>query len=113
MATDRYINRRTRLNSSGMYKNILYNRGIKKLEHYDTPQFFYPEEEVMSLFNMKKMVWKTGDRMFKLAHQEYGDVEYWWIIAFFNNSPTDSHFEVGDVVYIPHPLELVLEVMEV
>ena len=113
MATDRYIDRDISNNSSGLYKNILYNRGVRGIRQYTTPEFFYPDEEVISLLNMKKAVWKTGDRMFKLAHEEYGDVNYWWIIAFFNKRPTDSHFEFGDVVYIPHPLELVLEILEV
>ena len=33
----------------------------------------------------------------------YGDAEYWWLIAWYNNKPTESHFKLGDVVYIPLP----------
>tara|TARA_R100000664_G_C2757908_1_gene146423 strand:- start:3504 stop:3845 length:342 start_codon:yes stop_codon:yes gene_type:complete len=113
MAVDRYIDRETTNNSSKMYKNILYNRGKKVLTHFTTPELFFPENEVISSLNIKKHIWKTGDRMFKLAHREYGDVSYWWIIAFFNQKPTDNHFEIGDVVQIPQPLELVLEIMGV
>ncbi len=113
MAVDRYIDRQVNDNSSKMYKNILYNRGRKVLTHFATPEFFYPDNEVIATLNMKKHTWKTGDRMFKIAHQEYGDVNYWWIIAFFNKKPTDNHFEIGDTVDIPQPLELVLEIMGV
>ena len=45
-----------------------------------------------------------GDRMFKFAHDVYGDADYWWIIAWFNNKPTDAHCEIGEVLYIPLPL---------
>ena len=33
------------------------------------------------------------------------DTEYWWLIAWFNNKPTDIHCKVGDVLYIPLPLD--------
>ena len=44
-----------------------------------------------------------------LALATYYDVaELWWVIAQFNQKPTDSHYSLGDVVYIPLPLEKVL-----
>jgi len=33
----------------------------------------------------------------------------WWVIAWYNQKPTEAHFNVGDVVYIPTPLANVLQ----
>ena len=113
MAEDRYIDRGIRNNSHPMYKTLFFNRGVNFISHHQTPDFDYPDDLLLAELSIKEEVWKTGDRMFKYAHTEYGDVNYWWVIAFFNKKPTDSHFELGDVVYIPHPLESVLEFLEV
>ena len=53
-------------------------------------------------------VWTTGDKLYKLAHKYYGDVNLWWILAWFNNKPTDGHLKLGDVVHVPTQLEKVL-----
>ena len=43
--------------------------------------------------------------MYKYAHEIYGSTQYWWIIAWFNNKPTDIHCKIGDVIYVPVPLD--------
>ena len=40
-------------------------------------------------------MWKLGDRFYKLADQYYGDPTLWWIIAWYNRMPTESHAEGG------------------
>ena len=62
---------------------------------------------------MARVHWSVGTKLYKLAHQYYNDSKLWWVIAAFNQKPTDSHFSVGDVVYIPLPLERVLTLYEV
>ena len=57
-------------------------------------------------------VWKQGDRYSKLAHKHYGDARFWWVLAWFNQLPTESHISYGDVVYIPTPLEDIIEILE-
>ena len=57
--------------------------------------------------------WRLGDRLFKLAHKHYGDSRYWWIIAWYNLSPTDSHFSIGDTVQIPKPLPKILRYLRI
>ena len=56
-------------------------------------------------------VWGEGDRYYKLAEKYYGNPEDWWIIAKFNQKPTESHIKVGDIISVPTPLDLVLEYM--
>ena len=112
MAEDRYIDREVKRNVNRMYNNFFFNRGVNFITQFTTPTFEYPDDLLIRDLNIKKEVWKTGDRMFKYAHNEYGDVNYWWVIAFFNKKPTDNHFELGDMIYIPHPLELILEFLD-
>ena len=50
-------------------------------------------------------VWSLGDRMHKFAHEAYGDSELWWVLAWFNQKPTDAHYKIGDKIAIPHPIE--------
>ena len=45
---------------------------------------------------------------FKLASKYYDDPTMWWVIAFYNQKPTEFHLKLGDLVYIPVPLETVL-----
>ena len=58
-------------------------------------------------------IWKEGDRFFKLAHQYYGDSTMWWVIAWFNRTPTEAHVSLGDTIYIPRPLDLVLDYLNI
>jgi len=34
----------------------------------------------------------------------------WWVIAWFNKLPTESHIKLGDVIYIPMPLNEILKI---
>jgi len=52
-----------------------------------------------------KHVWRTGDRYYKLADHYYGRPQYWWIIALYNNKPTEGHVRLGDMIRVPLPLE--------
>jgi len=52
--------------------------------------------------------WGTGDRYFKLAHKFYGDASLWWLIAWYNQAPTDSHVKTGEVIQIPLPLDAIM-----
>ena len=78
------------------------------MSQYNTPQFKYPSPADAANFSTVKHIWGTGDRYFKLANQYYSDPEKWWVIAFYNQKPTEFHVKLGDVIYIPTPLETVL-----
>ena len=105
----RYKNQEIFVNNREAYKRLLASgRGLKEIRQFDTPVFKYPSVEEMKNFQIINHIWATGDRFYKLAHEYYSDSTKWWVIAFFNQKPTEFHLELGDVVYIPTPLETVL-----
>jgi hypothetical protein len=104
----RYSKQNIFANEEASYKRLLEERGLKLINHYDTPKFKYPEQSDMSRFSTIQHIWKVGDRYYKLAYEYYSDPKMWWVIAFFNQKPTESHVNLGDTVYIPTPLETAL-----
>tara|TARA_R110000824_G_scaffold138078_2_gene302746 strand:- start:60 stop:287 length:228 start_codon:yes stop_codon:yes gene_type:complete len=69
-------------------------------------------QDIMGL-DMIGHTWKVGDRFYKLAQEHYGDSTLWWVIAWFNQTPTESHLEIGDGIQIPMPLDKVLGIFDV
>ena len=57
--------------------------------------------------------WTLGDKFFKIAFEYYGRPELWWVVAWFNQTPTDSHVDLGDLLYVPLPLDDVLDMLGV
>ena len=97
-------------NSSGHYKKILERRGVKNLSHYGTPTLRHPTISERASIATTGHIWAYGDRFYKLAHKYYGDANFWWVIAWFNKSPTEGNINVGDTVLIPTPLNKILEI---
>ena len=62
------------------------------------------EDDLSTNFTYVEKIIGQGDRMYKFAFDVYGDPDYWWIIAWFNNKPTDAHCKIGEVLYVPLPL---------
>jgi len=111
--TDRYMQRRIFKNSHEDYKEILKSKNTKWIKQYNTPVLKYPSPEQIASLNSGTEIWKTGDRLYKYAFKYYSDPELWWVIAWFNKKPTEADFSVGDVVYIPQPLEKALTLLGV
>lgn len=95
-------------NSEKIYKSIFKDRGVGRISQYGTRNLTYPSQQQMSQLTILTHTWAFGDQYYKLAHQAYGDSTMWWVIAFFNQKPTESELRFGSVVYIPHPIERVL-----
>jgi len=108
MSNSRYTNRKVYINKEDLYKKRLDDRGVNHINQYESPQFRYPTANQMSQLDLRSHIWKLGDRYYKLAHKYYGDPSLWWVIAWFNQMPTESHIALGDVLDIPFPLESVL-----
>ena len=107
--TNRYKNRSTYINTKKIYDTHFKSRGIKNgISHYGTPTMRKLTIEEIGNLEISTTTWKTGDKLYKLAHEYYNNSEMWWVIAWFNRKPTDAHFKAGDIVYIPGPLEIVL-----
>lgn len=100
----RYSTRRIVVNDLEMYKEMLKKRNVKKIFQYDTPVLNHPDSDQIDGLNLEAHRWTVGDRFFKLADKYYNDPRLWWVIAQFNKTPTESHVELGDLIYIPLPL---------
>tara|TARA_R100000152_G_C6773097_1_gene200287 strand:- start:1429 stop:1791 length:363 start_codon:yes stop_codon:yes gene_type:complete len=115
MASNRYDSSDVVKNNHKMYKKYLeetrgLSRGIAQLK---TQSFRYPTVREISTLSLTTHIWKVGDRYSKLAHEHYADVEMWWVIAMFNRSPTEAFLKKGDLIYIPKPLERVIELFTI
>jgi len=106
--TSRYTNTKMFINNLPIYDNVLEERGVKSITQYQTTQFKHLTSAQKASLVEKEYSWQVGDRLEKISSREYNDPRYWWIIARYNNKPTDAHFERGDIVKIPKPLNLVL-----
>jgi|TARA_Y100000034_G_scaffold89415_1_gene107579 nucleoid-associated protein YgaU len=107
--TSRFDGRRIGINTTDRYRRILARKGINNLEQYFTADLQHPTVEEIKDLSLMSHIWKEGDRFFKLAHQYYGDATMWWVIAWFNRTPTESHVGLNDTIYIPQPLDLILD----
>ena len=109
-STNRYGERFIAINREETYSKLFENRGVKGIRQYTTA--------IVSLTDSPDIettshVWKVGDHYWKLAQKHYGDPTLWWIIAFYNNRPTEAHVAFGTVIQIPMPLDAVLSAIEV
>ena len=108
---NRYSSRTQAKNDLEMYENVFRERGVKFINQYKSPNFTFISYEDTKYLTIIQRVWTVGDRYFKLANEYYGDSKDWWVIAKYNNKPTESHVAVGDIILIPKPLNLVLDLM--
>jgi len=111
MSTSRYDNREIFFNDDPLFKRHFKQRKIGGIVQYDTPLFPEIEDEEYKNIETVQHLWKLGDRYSKLAEFYYDDPTMWWLIAFYNKKPTESHLKIGDLVFIPTPLEAALEVI--
>jgi len=111
--TSRYDSRLIGLNGSKIYRELFKKRNVGFIEHYTTPEMPYPTVDDLLDLSIISRPWQLGDRFYKLADQYYKDPALWWVIAWFNRTPTESHLEIGDVVDIPLPLERVLQLLDI
>ena len=112
MAT-RYNNRKITRNKNKLYKNQFEKRNVPQIRQFRTPELAYPTPEQISQLNVLTHVWKGGDRYYKLAFEYYGNSKYWWVIAWFNQKPTEAHINYGDIVFVPTPLDKLLNFYDV
>ena len=109
----RYDNVEEFANNNQIYKTFLKDRGVKQVVQYGTRNLKFPTGEQITELNILSHTWKYGDRYYRLAHEHYGDANLWWVIAFFNQKPTDAHFKIGDIISVPTPIERVLRIIKV
>jgi len=91
------------------YSKQLSERKVSHIDHFSTVEFKYPPANVLGSLKIDKEYWGVGTRFYKLANKYYGDPTLWWVIPWFNKVPLESDYSAGDVIMIPHPIEIVLE----
>lgn len=112
----RYTNRNKVVvdkNEVPYYRKQIENRNLNSVVFYrpdnnlSLDYSFILEQEYLTF------VWSINSRMHKYAYDVMGSSTLWWIIALVNKKPTDSHWKVGDVVYVPTKPEVFLRYLEV
>lgn len=100
-------------NDSSHYKKLYDRRGLKRISHYATPRFRHPTVAQRASVSATGHIWAYGDRFYKLANEYYGDVRYWWVIAWWNGYPTEASVKTGDFLDIPLNINEALDVLGV
>jgi len=99
--------RRSFVNTDKQYDDIFFRKKVSFITQLQTPVLIPISNS--AVFRTVPHTWKTGDKYYKLAHTYYNDASYWWVIANFNNKPTEGHLNIGDQLLIPVPLSQVLQ----
>ncbi len=98
----------TLINDTSIYSKVLENRGVRFIEQYPSNPIREATTEMRLRLNKKYHTWASGDKLFVLSANYYDDPRYWWLIAWFNNRPTEQHIQIGDIIEIPIPLNVAL-----
>tara|TARA_Y100000296_G_C5030354_1_gene184507 strand:+ start:133 stop:471 length:339 start_codon:yes stop_codon:yes gene_type:complete len=100
-------------NATDQHRSVLEKKQKPFINQYPTPTLKTLTVKQTKLLHVSNHMWILGDRFYKLAYEHYGDSEYWWIIAWFNQTPTEHHVGFGDIIRIPKPLDRVLQLYEI
>ena len=110
--TSRYYNREILANFDEKYSEILKKRNVDFIDQYNSPEFSELDAQDIAQLDVVSRVWSSGDRLYKLADEFYNDPTLWWVIAWYNRLPTESHIKLGWIVDIPLPLNKILELWD-
>ena len=103
----RYKHRLVGYNNHELYQSHLEARDIVAIDQYITPTLIYPETSAFNLISFIPHTWSYRDKYYQLANRYYNDPSLWWIIAQYNQAPTEQHLVEGQVLRIPYPLSAV------
>jgi len=113
----RYMKTERVSNSSKYYAPLRAGRRppypYGNLIQFATPRIVHPTPAQKASISSSSHIWKYGDRFYNLAYLHYNSTEYWWVIAWFNNLPTESHVKPGMVLHIPLELSEALRILGV
>ncbi len=105
----RYTGKRVIKNDAETYEEIVADRDKSFVNHFGIPRLRHPSAFERSNFVRVRHTWRLGDRYWKLSAHHYGKPKYWWVIAWYNQKPTENMVKLGDTIIIPKPLQTVLE----
>ena len=109
----RYDAREIFLNTREEYENVFKERNIKSISQFKTANLSHLTIDEISSLDIVNHVWTIGDRFWKLSAKYYNRADLWWVIAWFNQMPTEGQVSIGDIVAIPLPLEKMFDYLEV
>ena len=107
----RYTGREKAINNKEQYDKLFKKRGIRKIIQFRTPDVIFTTDEEKAKIDCHQVVWKVGMSFQFLASEYYGDFRQWWVIAGFNNKPTENHVQPGDKIRIPKDISEALRVV--
>tara|TARA_R100000030_G_scaffold70862_1_gene54483 strand:- start:670 stop:996 length:327 start_codon:yes stop_codon:yes gene_type:complete len=92
-----------------LYHDVFTKKGVKFLRIRRTADLSPLQGVEMEV--IAEHVWGKSDKLHLLSLKYYGRVDFWWVIGVVNKKPTDGHFKIGDVVYIPSSPQMVKELL--
>jgi nucleoid-associated protein YgaU len=96
-----------------MFKQLKERRSLDVVSLYRTSRMNPLSFEDLIDIETTPYIWGRGDKYYKLAYQFYGDVQYWWVIAIFNNAPTEQHIKIGETIEIPDSAKQIADILGV
>ena len=102
MPISRYRKARVMINNHENYEEFIEPRGKKSILQYTTQELSEPDPG--GSVHHKLHLWKQADKYWKLSQEYYEDPRYWWVIAQYNQKPTEAHLSNGDIIVIPLPV---------
>jgi hypothetical protein len=111
--TSRYAGTPIGINDLEQYELILKEKGVRFIRQYFSPNLIHPTAQEVRELELVGHTWSLGDRFYKLAYKYYGDSTLWWVIAWYNQTPTEAQVQIGDTLQIPLPLDKILRMLGV
>tara|TARA_B100000131_G_scaffold184561_2_gene177841 strand:- start:32 stop:373 length:342 start_codon:yes stop_codon:yes gene_type:complete len=111
MPVSRYRGVQTVVNDLEEHSEFLEARGKKFILQHRSREFKEPSGKDAAALHHQPHLWKQSDRYWKLAEQYYSEPRYWWVIAQYNQKPTEAFLKNGDIVIVPQPLQQALRAL--
>jgi hypothetical protein len=109
---NRYSNKTIFKNTNEIYEEIFENRDVPFIRQYGTPTLVVPTVSQIRTLTRIKHIWSVGDKFYKLAIKYYNSEQYWWVIALYNQQPTEASVRIGDLITIPLPLDTAIRYLK-
>ena len=104
----RYSDRRKFFLDDELYKKLLSQRDRRSIVHYESPTLPPKDSALTRQLNIDYFTWLMVHNYYKVASKVYGRRELWWVIAWYNEKPSDTLIERGETIKIPRPVETVI-----
>ena len=97
------------INNFEEYEEFIKPRDRITIPHYTTVEMTQPNPG--EAVHHELYLWKQADRYWKLSQKYYQNPIYWWVIAQYNQKPTEAYLSNGDIIIIPLPLTQALSAL--